>query len=477
MIKLGLNKNGQGTIAAALIMSTALLSSVVVVQRIQSSNAKKAALDNTVSIHGHYMNELMSWHTYQMDVVGAPLSGPSGTKPGRFLAEIQPNTKVPLEGLPSDNVIPPDSYGANGYVDGTPVNIKVTSRFDTAQVIMQPKILNGLEMWKESVSIYGKHCSSTTVSDSSATKSCLSQQVLPPVVDLRVNGLNGPVTVPHATSVTLGWTSSNATSCAFTPAIGSTAVNGSHVTGNLVSSVTYSVTCTGLGGSASDQVIVNVTPPPPISARIVLRLVSGGSWLSLLQVGAIVPVWYAWNSTNATSCTITTLANGVTQTIVTGPTSGGALSGDIRYDTRFTLTCVNGAASAVATADVQVTARWYAVQNQSCGTFCLGIGKTNTQSPDAATGWPIPGGVTSTGSWCTSGEVIPPSAAKARDHGVLSYAHGCWWSCGGAGFWAGSDMHRGASVNNFCYGQKWSGGWQSHDWDWTDLTMGCYCSD
>jgi hypothetical protein len=86
---------------------------------------------------------------------------------------------------------------------------------------------------------------------------------LVPFVDIKANGSDGPITIPYNTAATISWTSSNASSCSVSPT-GWTGTSGSQSTGNLTSSQTYTLSCTGPGGSASDNVTVNVSPPPPI---------------------------------------------------------------------------------------------------------------------------------------------------------------------------------------------------------------------
>ncbi len=81
-----------------------------------------------------------------------------------------------------------------------------------------------------------------------------------PTVDLKVNGSDGPITVNYNTAATLSWTSSNASSCYATDTAwqGYKSLSGSETTGNLLSSKTYIIACSGAGGSASDSVTVQV---------------------------------------------------------------------------------------------------------------------------------------------------------------------------------------------------------------------------
>jgi uncharacterized repeat protein (TIGR01451 family) len=79
-----------------------------------------------------------------------------------------------------------------------------------------------------------------------------------PTVDLKANGYDGSITVPYNSSVTLSWTSSNANYCVASGAwSGTKGTSGSESTGNLISGPkTYTLTCYGPGGSASDSVTI-----------------------------------------------------------------------------------------------------------------------------------------------------------------------------------------------------------------------------
>lgn len=78
-------------------------------------------------------------------------------------------------------------------------------------------------------------------------------------VDIKANGSDGPVNVNYNGSVNLSWTSVNANSCyASGDWSGSKYTAASETAGNITSSRTYTITCTGSYGSASDSVTVYV---------------------------------------------------------------------------------------------------------------------------------------------------------------------------------------------------------------------------
>jgi hypothetical protein len=77
-------------------------------------------------------------------------------------------------------------------------------------------------------------------------------------VDIKANGSDGSITIPYNSSATLTWNSSNANYCYASGAwSGTKPIFGSESTGNLtLSPRTYTITCTGPGGSASDSVTI-----------------------------------------------------------------------------------------------------------------------------------------------------------------------------------------------------------------------------
>jgi hypothetical protein len=68
---------------------------------------------------------------------------------------------------------------------------------------------------------------------------------------------------------TLTWSSTNATSCSASGGwSGTLATSGSSSTAALTAATTYTLTCTGTGGSASENVTVAVIPPTNGSASL-----------------------------------------------------------------------------------------------------------------------------------------------------------------------------------------------------------------
>ncbi len=89
-----------------------------------------------------------------------------------------------------------------------------------------------------------------------------STTATPPTVIIQANGSSGSISISSGSSAVISWTSTNADSCSVSPT-GWTGASGSQSTGNLTSSQTYTITCAGLAGSASNSVIVNAVQPSP----------------------------------------------------------------------------------------------------------------------------------------------------------------------------------------------------------------------
>jgi|GEM_PF-5965821 len=99
----------------------------------------------------------------------------------------------------------------------------------------------------------------------------------PPTVTLTAN----PTSVSSGGSSTLTWSSTNATSCAAASPSGwttSTATSGSANVTNITTPTTYSISCTGSGGSAQASASVTITDPTPPTVSITAP--SGGATVS-----------------------------------------------------------------------------------------------------------------------------------------------------------------------------------------------------
>jgi len=100
----------------------------------------------------------------------------------------------------------------------------------------------------------------------------------PVSVDLRVNGYDNSVTIPYNTAATLSWSSNNANSCSASGDwSGAKSISGSESTGNLTVSRSYTLTCTGSGGSNTDTVTASITSAGILTVNKWVRNLSDGT--------------------------------------------------------------------------------------------------------------------------------------------------------------------------------------------------------
>ena len=135
--------------------------------------------------------------------------------------------------------------------------------------------------------------------------------------------------IAYNTATTIRWSSTDATSCTVSPP-GWTGTSGAQSTGNLTSSQTYTVNCSGPGGSASASVIVTVGGAPTLnfSADSTSLYYNTGTTLS-------------WSSSNTTSCTASGDWSGAKAV------SGSEGTGNLTSNKTYTLTC-SGPGSSVS---------------------------------------------------------------------------------------------------------------------------------
>ncbi|PIR85671.1 hypothetical protein COU14_03075 [Candidatus Kaiserbacteria bacterium CG10_big_fil_rev_8_21_14_0_10_44_10] len=129
-------------------------------------------------------------------------------------------------------------------------------------------------------------------------------------------------------TVTLSWSTSNATSASINNGVGQVNINGSVNDVVVTSSITFTLTAVGAGGNASCAVTVTVSPPPPTPAAV----------CSYFDVSPnTVPygggnVTIAWQTSDATSVSIN---NGVGTV-----SANGSKTVFVSSDTTFQLTAI-----------------------------------------------------------------------------------------------------------------------------------------
>jgi hypothetical protein len=122
---------------------------------------------------------------------------------------------------------------------------------------------------------------------------------------------------------------------------------GNEETPALDETTTFQLDCSGVGGSITRSVIVQVVdnvPPPEVSLSVDQTLVDSGASVVL-----------TWTSTNADSCE--TSANWTGSEPVSVPTEGSQSVGPLNANSTFSLTCSNVQGSAVEMVSVNVLAQ------------------------------------------------------------------------------------------------------------------------
>ena len=170
---------------------------------------------------------------------------------------------------------------------------------------------------------------------SSSQSTTVTVTSVAPEVTLQSN----PSTVQAGGTSTLSWTSQNAASCTASGNwAGSRSVSGSQSTGAVKANSTYTLTCIGIGGQASQSTTVTVaSAAPSIALSAAPSTVSKGGLATL-----------SWSATHATACTASGAWSG------SRPTSGSQSTGTLDANATYTLTCSGAGGSASQSATVSV---------------------------------------------------------------------------------------------------------------------------
>ncbi len=128
------------------------------------------------------------------------------------------------------------------------------------------------------------------------------QQNAQPTVDLTASQTN----LSYGGSTNLNWNSYNANSCYANSGVngwtGPKSINGSFSTGNLYNTTTYTITCTGNGGQATDSVTVYVenqqNQQPSVTTYFATNVSQNGATLNgyLETYGQSTQRWFEWGT-------------------------------------------------------------------------------------------------------------------------------------------------------------------------------------
>jgi hypothetical protein len=160
----------------------------------------------------------------------------------------------------------------------------------------------------------------------------------------RVDLSAAPATIEPGASTTLAWTSTGASECsAGGDWSGARSPQGSLVVGPLDRISSYSITCTGPGGSSTDVVGVDVRPtvavPPPVA--VATSIDASPRWIA--RGGSTT---LSWTTSGATACTASGAWAG------SRAPNGSVTVASIASDSTFTMSCSGPGGNAVASTTV-----------------------------------------------------------------------------------------------------------------------------
>jgi trimeric autotransporter adhesin len=280
-----------------------------------------------------------------------------------------------------------------------------------------------------------------------------------------------PSTIANGTSSTLKWTVVKATSCSASGAwSGNKAASGSQSTGILGADATYTLTCSGPGGEASQSATVSIkSPTPTVTLSVGPSAITSGNSATL-----------NWSATNATSC----VASGAWSCAeaVHGSQSTGALKANATY----ILTCTGAGGTAAQSATVSVSAHPSVSVSLSASPSTVASGGTskltwssiNATACTASGGWSGTKGIsgsqssaaltasTSFGLTCTGNGgsasqsvtvsvtsaapavqlTASPSTVASGGTSTLSWSSSNATSCAASGAWAGARATSGSQT-------------------------------
>ncbi|HVT36624.1 MAG TPA: hypothetical protein VHE37_13630 [Nevskiaceae bacterium] len=225
-----------------------------------------------------------------------------------------------------------------------------------------------------------------------------------------------PVAVPVGQTSTLRWSSTDAQSCTASGAwSGAQSLSGSAVvTISAAGPATYSLSCTGPGGTTSNAVTISGLPPPTLT-------VSANATALILGQSSTI----SWSSTNTDSCNASGAWSGAQ------PTSGSAsVTPSVAGASNYTLACTGSGGS--VTQSVTINATPPAILHFAAEPAAVPVGQSSTltwSSTDTTS-------CTASGAWNGTQATSGTATMTITTAGPTSYS----LSCSGAGGTASSSV-------------------------------------
>lgn len=170
---------------------------------------------------------------------------------------------VSLGANPASMTLPTNSTTLTWATTGSPTSCTATGGWAGSKTSTGGlEVISGLTAGTYTYTIT---CSKAGTADTSSSVTVTVSNYPLPTVTLTAN----PTSVAYNASSTLTWTSTNATTCTATGGwSGTKATSGSEIQNNLTTNKSYTITCTGLGGTASSVTNVTVEGVPTSNLSI-----------------------------------------------------------------------------------------------------------------------------------------------------------------------------------------------------------------
>ena len=244
-------------------------------------------------------------------------------------------------------------------------------------------------------------------------------------------------TVLEGEDVDLSWSTSNANACTASGGwSGGRSTSGSETINALTANTSFTLTCTGVGGSDSESVSVLVNTPdaPTLTLQIADPIVDDGGSTSL-----------TWSTTGATSCTASGSWSG------SRPTSGNVSTGPLANPQTYTLDCTG--AGGTINAEVSVAIRPTLTLTANPTAVASGGQATLTWNTRNATSCTASGGSVSESVTVSLSVPEPTVSLSAADTIVdsggsttLTWTSTDAASCSASGGWSGAKPVSGTEV-------------------------------
>lgn len=196
--------------------------------------------------------------------------------------------------------------------DGTGTALAYGPTKNTTEICSQDTFNDSGQVCGDGIIQFPEECDDGNTNDGDGCdRNCTNEPAAltdPPTVDIKANGSDSPSTLPNNSTISLSWTSSNATSCTASGSwSGDKATSGSENQGPLTTgSYTYTIQCTNSAGSRSDSVTVKIKSPCDINYAYAQS--------DYAEVGTVTNHWYGTVCINRNLY----IANGNTLTIDPG---------------------------------------------------------------------------------------------------------------------------------------------------------------